>query len=466
MRVHCVICGELSLQTQDVSAAPCGHTFHSVCILQWLERSKSCPQCRSKATQRTLIKLFFDPGSSYDDQDPDALLQQIENIKFQVKLKEQEVKKVSDENDILKVQAVALREEFKGIETRLKDRDTTILAYKAQLQYVDRVTVEAKKAKEEAKKLRQKLNLLSGVEKVLGGTNEDVENVLQSNRFTNFESLATFVSVLKKELSRESEAKSKMRAEVLAATTKCRDMTKVAQSLQEEVEHLTSTVQQLEQDNESLEQENASLRKKMQVLEQAITSPSDDVRSSAIHRLLSESPAPEFLKRLHSTSLSDCITPEVVKKQRHTPSESKASDVTTETAGTSAEEKPSQPPALCTVTPVRPLSDSLNIMKGANGHHHRLFAKPNNSSSSILGSHKAVRDVGYDGLGGHYKFEEFPKPRTTQLLVASKRKYTTKKVGRGRGGGGRGGGSSVSSKAGKVNNIHDYFKNTFDDDFD
>lgn len=73
-------------------------------------------------------------------------------------------------------------------------------------------------------------------------------------------------------------------------------------------------------------------------------------------------------------------------------------------------------------------------------------------------------DVGYDGLGGHFKFDEFPKPRTTQLLVASKRKYTSKKVGRGRGGGG--GGSSVSSKTGQVSNIHDYFKNTFDDDFD
>lgn len=42
MRVHCVICGELSLQTQDVSAAPCGHTFHTLCILQWLERWVCC----------------------------------------------------------------------------------------------------------------------------------------------------------------------------------------------------------------------------------------------------------------------------------------------------------------------------------------------------------------------------------------------------------------------------------------
>lgn len=75
---------------------------------------------------------------------------------------------------------------------------------------------------------------------------------------------------------------------------------------------------------------------------------------------------------------------------------------------------------------------------------------------------KKAHGVGYDGMGGHYKFDEFPNPRTTKLLMAAKKKYITKKGGRG--GCGRGRGASQSHKAGQVNILHDYFKNTFDFD--
>uniref|UniRef100_A0A182N834 RING-type domain-containing protein n=1 Tax=Anopheles dirus TaxID=7168 RepID=A0A182N834_9DIPT len=40
----CPICWELL--RQDVCITCCGHLFHCDCLLQWLNCSKTCPQCR------------------------------------------------------------------------------------------------------------------------------------------------------------------------------------------------------------------------------------------------------------------------------------------------------------------------------------------------------------------------------------------------------------------------------------
>lgn len=48
------------------------------------------------------------------------------------------------------------------VEKKLRERDTTVLALKTQIKYQDRMTEESKRAKEEAKKLREELILLKG----------------------------------------------------------------------------------------------------------------------------------------------------------------------------------------------------------------------------------------------------------------------------------------------------------------
>lgn len=44
--VDCSICSNSSEATEAFSL-PCGHTFHAVCISQWLWRNTSCPICRN-----------------------------------------------------------------------------------------------------------------------------------------------------------------------------------------------------------------------------------------------------------------------------------------------------------------------------------------------------------------------------------------------------------------------------------
>jgi hypothetical protein len=54
MAFGCVICSDPFSSTDDhgnqvLAVISCGHTFHTNCLLEWLERCKSCPVCRSPA---------------------------------------------------------------------------------------------------------------------------------------------------------------------------------------------------------------------------------------------------------------------------------------------------------------------------------------------------------------------------------------------------------------------------------
>lgn len=42
----CVICS--SKFNNNYVALPCGHVFHSECVLQWISKKLTCPVCRMK----------------------------------------------------------------------------------------------------------------------------------------------------------------------------------------------------------------------------------------------------------------------------------------------------------------------------------------------------------------------------------------------------------------------------------
>lgn len=55
MRASCVICTENFTLDSEISASPCGHTFHDECLGRWIRQgSKTCPQCRKQVNIRLL----------------------------------------------------------------------------------------------------------------------------------------------------------------------------------------------------------------------------------------------------------------------------------------------------------------------------------------------------------------------------------------------------------------------------
>ena len=51
---NCVICSNKF--NNNYIALPCGHVFHSDCILQWINKKLSCPTCRMKLAWTKKIK--------------------------------------------------------------------------------------------------------------------------------------------------------------------------------------------------------------------------------------------------------------------------------------------------------------------------------------------------------------------------------------------------------------------------
>lgn len=68
--------------------------------MQWLERSKSCPQCRNKCSEKNIIRIYFNTTSLGDTtlnkDDPSKLIDKIDNLHLQIREKDIAMKKLKE----------------------------------------------------------------------------------------------------------------------------------------------------------------------------------------------------------------------------------------------------------------------------------------------------------------------------------------------------------------------------------
>lgn len=79
--------------------------------MQWMERSKSCPQCRNKCTEKNIFRIYFNNMANLDStQNTANLVDSVDNLTLQVREKDQALKEAKDQR--LKLEETLLAKQY------------------------------------------------------------------------------------------------------------------------------------------------------------------------------------------------------------------------------------------------------------------------------------------------------------------------------------------------------------------
>ncbi|XP_063235229.1 E3 ubiquitin-protein ligase TRAIP-like isoform X2 [Bacillus rossius redtenbacheri] len=380
MIFNCVICSDIFDSASETYTTTCGHLFHYVCLIEWLERSKSCPQCRSKTTESNIHRVFFNVMND-GKEDAGSLRNQIENLKFAVQMKELEVKNAADEVKTLKKRNVKLRNEFQNFEQKVSVLELLTVSLKEQIKHLKGQVKAGEDAKEEARQLRNKLEILKNVELVVQGSVPEVEAMLSSSCCGTSESqkaMFTYSVMLKRELSAATERRREARARADALQRSLSAARAELARLREDGAARELALRQAGDDLRLAEEERQGLARKVRDLERAVASPSGDPRD----RLAAGPPAPDSLKRPRLTDPSgDCLDPLGGEAPR---------------------------------TPVPRRKEARpSVLRGSS-----LLSRRTSFMRAAPGVSAEAREEAYDGLGGHSRRDDFPVPLAGARLRA------------------------------------------------
>ncbi|XP_077182163.1 E3 ubiquitin-protein ligase TRAIP isoform X2 [Paroedura picta] len=313
IRAHCTICSDFFDNERDVAAIHCGHTFHYLCLLQWFDTApnRTCPQCRIQVGKRHIIsKLFFDVAlEEQSGLDAESLQNKLDRVKAQLSLKEKEKRDCQSVVDSLREALDFRNATIESLQKAASDMEMLCSTLKKQMKYLEQQQEDTKSAKEEARKLRNKLKNMERIELLLQGQRPEVEEMIRDMGAGQaaVEQLAVYCISLKKEYENLKESRKasnekieKLKRELFSANHK---LQKTVLELEKTNEELKST----QADLRNADKEIMSLKKKMEILQDTLKVPS--VTSEALSRLVSESPAPMDLlnPRLHRPAHSDDI---------------------------------------------------------------------------------------------------------------------------------------------------------------
>lgn len=252
LNLNCVICAELFTQTADVYVTKCGHMFHYSCLCQWLERSKSCPQCRNKCTESNVHRVYFNLANLDNSTiDVGSLQEKLDNAQLKVQVTEKELRKAEEQIKTLKATQKKCMKTISGLEQKVQKNDFVILSYVEQLKIVKQQANEAESLRKEVKTLKEQITMMENVSSILTSTAQDAEKLLKEEN--NPMTLSVWVTTLKREL-RTCESRK----------TDLRNVLKVVQSdLRREIDLRKKREDRLSQ----LESENYNLTLKISQIE-------------------------------------------------------------------------------------------------------------------------------------------------------------------------------------------------------
>ncbi|KAL4717342.1 hypothetical protein ACJJTC_017229 [Scirpophaga incertulas] len=213
MHMTCVICSDLLDLSENGCVINCGHLFHYVCLMQWMQRSRSCPQCRIVVTENSIIRTFPTGLSINTDQDVTLVQCQLDDALLKVKQLEAILKQRNDNDVAVKEELAKKINEVRIVEDKLRLKTDTCRIYEIRLaSYIDRIK-ELDTLQVQNEELQSNLNALNGLQKVLNATSEEVDQMLEG--YTDVRTVATFATALKRALTESEDKKKSMRSQIV-----------------------------------------------------------------------------------------------------------------------------------------------------------------------------------------------------------------------------------------------------------
>lgn len=419
MKALCCICSDLFVNDESISisATPCGHTFHEECLFKWLATSSTCPSCRSRVNRGNIIhKLFFDIGEDDDvnASDPCKLTNEIQELKLKINKHNKEKGDLVEERNAAVQKCLDMEEKKKDVQRLLKQEQTATASLKKQLHYFKSQEECLMMQKEECRKIKKKFVDLQNVERLVTGSEQDVQDMIQnSGESGSTRQMATYLVVMKREFQQVKDEKKKIKSEY----DKCK---RLLMTKDHELEKTTTELSTLrecysksEEDLKQKEKEVDALKKKLSRLKRAIVSPcatATSASSSFVETLMEESPAPvtpvqpklspgEFDLESNMTS-PDFVKPSPNTLNRFHCEENQMKFVKISTAASNSENPAKKAK--------RDIQDISNITGLGN---YNIFKKKTGA-----GDFNSVFRKGYDGLGGHTSFTQHQgRPGATKL---------------------------------------------------
>ncbi|XP_017867218.1 PREDICTED: E3 ubiquitin-protein ligase TRAIP [Drosophila arizonae] len=391
LNLNCVICAELFTPSDEVYVTSCGHMFHHTCLMQWLERSKTCPQCRNKCTTRNILRVYFNVANLDTSRiDVGSLQEQLDNANLAIQLKDREQKKAEQRLRELKdIQKKCLKT-ISGLEAKVRNNEFTITSYVEQLRMLKNEVLIMDAVRKENNMLKENINLFESVAAMLTATASDTENLLSNE--SNPRVLASWVSTLKRELRQCESKKVELRNVIKTVQADLRRELDSKRQLEEQVSQLESDLYRTQQKlkiNKTKPIELDALNNSLGLNTNLIAIKQEDRRNTISPttkeniKRIEESTSPYLNIKSSSVGISHLLKPPELSMTKISPIKS-GSGISMASHGVIRKTHSD-------------LSEKYSIFKKP-----RLLMTGTSSSSAAMGSNFA-----YNGMGGSEKIDPF-----------------------------------------------------------
>ncbi|GIY21690.1 e3 ubiquitin-protein ligase TRAIP [Caerostris extrusa] len=221
MRCSCVICTDLYDTGKDIVTIPCGHVFHFKCLTKWIDRSKTCPQCRSHVISKDIKKLYFNIALD-NDLHASNLENRLSTLKAELSEKDIELNESKKKIKHLQLHATVVEKTLSDMHQNHLRFEHDVSIYKVKLRNMAILENNLQRLKQENDNLMKELENLNSVKIIVASCQKDVEDVLKKMQIelsaecghSAAVRMATYCSVIKREFFRVVDEKNQLRNEV------------------------------------------------------------------------------------------------------------------------------------------------------------------------------------------------------------------------------------------------------------